>query len=398
VAANVDCSRDMDEQAESSELDKFLRREGLPLKLLKLKRRRERSNVWSAVLAGPMGDANLEILVYALGDHPERVSDFEDDKAALWAMGSLRRAIEGDVVFEGRSERLGVIVVAEGEEARIARAVRGVLLAGSEEETSLWYHPQLDRILNGASIHEFGTRWAKSSLMATEHAIALHAATEQLRAVISGVVPDDAVPQTLAIFEPERVAATVGGHERNLTPAELLALPTMALAPSRYQRLAQYVGVIAEPRTVDDPATAAATRGDLSDFATLLLRIVAGAHGGAAATFRSGIGSCLRPEFVTPTGRLTDLYFLRLSDELDADVLSRLQTEDVVNALDVVKLVAEHPGEQFAQALLSASEAYLGGALSSGLTELVRDTALDPTGDPGNRRLTVLAVELRRVR
>lgn len=73
----------MDAEAERSELDELLRPEGLPPTLLKLERQRERSNAWSALLARPMGDANLEILVYALGDYPERFSEFEDDNAGL---------------------------------------------------------------------------------------------------------------------------------------------------------------------------------------------------------------------------------------------------------------------------------------------------------------------------
>src|SRR5262245_34803189 len=158
-----------------------------------------------------MGDATLEILVYAIGDHPERFSDFEDDKAALSAMGSLGRTIEGELVFDGRGERLGVIVLASAEEAHIARKVRSVLLGGFED-TSVWYHVQLDRILGGTWVKQVGTAWTKSSLMATERAMALHEATERLRAATEGSLPDDALPKTLAIFEPENVSVTVGGQ------------------------------------------------------------------------------------------------------------------------------------------------------------------------------------------
>lgn len=48
-----------------------------------------------------------------------------------WAMGSLG-ALEGDVVFDGRSERLGVVVVGAGEDARIARAVGEVKVSAAE--------------------------------------------------------------------------------------------------------------------------------------------------------------------------------------------------------------------------------------------------------------------------
>src|SRR4051812_38221705 len=92
------------------ELAELLAAKGLPPKQLRHLRTRGSSDVWSAMLAGPMGDAELEILVYALGDHPERFSDFEDEKAALREFRALARPGGEEVVFEGRDERLGVIV------------------------------------------------------------------------------------------------------------------------------------------------------------------------------------------------------------------------------------------------------------------------------------------------
>jgi hypothetical protein len=382
-------------ESERTELDQFLRREGLPPKQLRLTRHRELSNVWSATLAGPMGDAELEIIVYPLGDHAERFTDFEEEKAALWAAASVGQVAESAVVFDGMSERLGVIVLASREEARIARAVREVLLGGAEENTSMWYHPQLDRILGGAWVRLVGGKWTKSSLMPTERAVALHEGTQRIRDATSGRLPDDALPQTLAIFEPERVLVTVNGEDRELTPAQLLALATMALAPPRYAHLAQYVAVIADARTVDDPDVAAVARQDLHGFAAQLLGIAGSVHQNASATFVRGAGCCLRPELVAPSGRLTDLYFLTMAEELDAASLERRQLQDVGNALDVVRVVADGPGEPLADALLAASTAYLRRPLPQALAELVHDTGL--VADPANTRLAVLAAELVRL-
>jgi hypothetical protein len=385
----------MDLAQEQSELDEMLRGEGLPLKALKFERRRAQSNVWSGELAGPMGDAKLRMLVYALDEHPEQISDFESDKAALWAMQSLGSRLEGELVCDFHGERLAVIVVADEDDARIAVAVRTHLLADPEEGIWTSYHPQLDRILNATWTRRVGTGWAKSSLMDAARAMALHEATERLREAI-GTLPEDAVPTTLAIVQPEVIPVMVGSEERELTVAELLAMRTMAMAPSRYHSLAEYVAVIADPHTVDDPLVAETARQDLSGFSALLLAVTAGAHREAKATFTTGIGCCLRPEFVTARGQLTDLYFLRLIDDLDAISRSRLQVGDVLNALDVVLFVAARPSAQLGDALLAAAAAYLGRDLSRPLADMVRDVALDPAPDPRNRRIAALAGELRR--
>ena len=104
--------------------------------------------------------------------------------------------------------------------------------------------------------------------------------------------------------------------------------------PADYAELAMLTTVISRHEPLGSPPI----RLDPTDAGQLAFRLfstVREAHQLSATLSRAG-GCSLLPESVTPTGDLTDAYFLTAGDEFDATDLAQLQVRDIANAVHLL--------------------------------------------------------------
>lgn len=254
-----------------------------------------------------------------------------------------------------------------------------------EVRCSLFYSPQLDRLIGGDFFRDFQGRLVKSSLMSLARANSVNAATHELDQAytesfegIEGEPPP--FPVVLAIIAVGGFPIEVDGQQQMAPVQELFTLRQLAGAPAEYRDLAQLLTVVTDRATLRDrmPATVA----ECSALATQLFRIVGCAHR-LPATFGRNGGCNLRPDSITPAGGLNDLYFLTRPDSVVSQTaeLPLSQRNDLLNALSSLLEVTTEASVPLEEMLARAVEAYASPGADA-LFQCARDAARRLSGLP----------------
>ena len=341
-----------DRSDERTHIETYLEQVGLGVLAggLKVARNRERSRVWSSRLYTPGGDATIEIIAYGLHDDPGLVVEYEEERATLEAFAAQepRWPRVPELLLAERTSDAGLLVTTPEPDAPVVRRYLGAWSQRGNEAAAdhpdwLTYHPQLDRLLGGDFVREMNGHPVKSCLMSRERAERLVLAMQALQRAYAATMSDAATerepfPVMLAVLELSSYPIKENGQYRDASIDEMMTLDAFAGAPDEYRHLAQMHAVVpgigtlrSQPPLGERQAVFAGAR--------QLLQIVGIGHR-LPATFSRADGCCLRPEFVTPAGQLTDLYFLSGPDEgLNEAELQDLQRRDLLNAFEVVLIL-----------------------------------------------------------
>jgi hypothetical protein len=359
----------MDEPALHTRIQAFLDHVGLGAVAPTLgpSYRRERSEVWSAVLGSRGGDARMQLFVYDLATDPAGIVDVNEERLAL---SELAKVQPGDLVPQLVAETIGddlaILVAAPPSDAAMLRRY----LAHEEPEPGLrlTYQPQLDRLFGADITEKVDGKLVVSWLMSVPRAQRLAEVMRQL-ATAGGVTGEDRLPFPVPLAAYATDTSEQAGIE----------IESLGEVPPEYAELARLQALVTSgkplgvhPRLPPD-ASAEALAGRL--FTTLRI-----AHR-LPATFTRAAGCCLRGEFITPAGELIDVYFLTGADELDPAHLERSRLIDVANALQLLSEAIPVPG-QLEGAFQTAIAVYMGTDAPSELLGLAADAAAQTAGEP----------------
>lgn len=358
----------MDEPALRERLAAFLDQAGLGevAPSLRPAYRRERSEVWSAVLGSQSGDAWMELFVYDLAADPAGLIDVNEERLAL---SELAKVQPGDLVpqlvAESVTDDLAVLVAARPADAAMLLRYLGRAEPGTG--LRLTYQPQLDRLFGADLIEEVDGGLLASWLMSVARARLLVDAMSRL-ADAAGVTGKDELPF------PCPVAAFVA----EIPEGTGIEFESLGEVPPEYAELAWLQSVVTsgEPLGVHPSLPPGAPAEALAQRLFTTLRV---AHR-LPATFSRAGGCCLRGEFVTAAGELTDVYFLTAADELNPAQLERCRLTDIANAVSLLSEAIAEP-EQLERAFQAAITAYLGPDAPAELLGLAGDTAAQTAGE-----------------
>jgi hypothetical protein len=359
----------VDETTLRARIQAYLDQAGLGAVIPTLSRayRRERSEVWSATLTSPVGDAWMQLFVYDLAADPAGIVDVNEERLALNELAKVQPSdLVPHLVTETISDDLAVLVAASASDASMLRRY----LAPQERGTGprLSYQPQLDRLFGADTIKEVNGKLLASWLMSAERAKRLAAVMAQL-ASAGDVTGRDELPFPV----PVQAYLTETLEQAGVEIESLGEIPPEYAEPARLEALVtpgKPLGV--RPRLPSDSSA--------GTLASRLFTTVRIAHG-LPATFSRGAGCCLRGEWVTAVGELIDVYFLTAADELNAAQLERGRLVDMANALQLLSLVISESGP-LEEAFGVAITAYLGSSAPSELLSLGADTARLTAGQP----------------
>jgi hypothetical protein len=344
----------MDDQARLGRVREFLQSAGLGALSTDVERSRQRehSTVYSAWLHHDRGDANIEIFVYDLTEDPAGIVDAEEERIAL-------SELDSDLVptllsfFEDRD----VALLAVADAANAAR-LRRYLGPAQATDDQLSYQPDVDRLIGADHLRETEGRITLSSLMSMRRAEALYSVLVRLAAATGATADDPCVPIAIAAYEVEPINDVIESFSD--VPAEYSELAMLTTVISRYEPLGS-------PPMRLDPA-------DAGQLAFRLFDTVRETHRLPATLSRAG-GCSLRPEVVTPTGHLTDAYFLTAGDELDAADLAELQVRDIANAVHLLTETVERTDRVLAAVISAGIDVYTGTPVAAAMAELVSAVA-----------------------
>jgi hypothetical protein len=251
----------------------------------------------------------------------------------------------------------------------------------SQIRCALFYDRQLDRLIGGDFFRDLQGRPIKSSLMARERAISLVEATRELVTAYterfgvdeSGNVP---LPQVVAVLAPEGFPAELDGQQQMVAIDDLFTLDQLADAPEEYKELGQLLALVPTEETLSErpPDTAE----ECSAIAVQLFKIIGCGHR-LPATFTRGAGSSLRPDSVTATGGLNDVYYLTpaASGGDPSRDLHTSQRDDLLHAFATLSEAAAAISAPLEDVFMSAVEGYMGRApVPAALTGSIREVAL----------------------
>jgi hypothetical protein len=307
--------------------------------------RRTGCEVWGGNLFTTYGDAAAQIQVYAFCNEPESIVDFEEEITALTDESGSRRVL----VRELRDEDWGILITCAAEDSTIFERF---FAEAEPPESSITYHPQLDRILGGDYFHQIQERWAKACLSSLERAMQINSLLEDAEKAYEGAPGwpgklDQPLPALLAVLQ-------------------IPAIPLEG-APVGYSELVLMHFVIESPEVI--AMSPAKGKEELTSFARQLFSLLRVQHG-CGICFSRDAGSCLRPEFLLRNGALTDVYFIARPD--NRNTLNELRKRDLWNALVVTCELAEGDIHLASVVLREATARYTAKTrLAKGVEELI---------------------------
>jgi hypothetical protein len=345
----------MDDQTRLTRIREFLDHAGLgALKTnVEHSRQREHSTVYSAWLHHDRGDAQIEIFVYDLTEDPAGIVDAEEERIAL---SELDSDLVPTLLSYQHDDDLVLLAVADA--ASTAR-LRSYLEPTKATEDQLSYQPDVDRLIGGDYLQQIEDgRITLSCLMSMRRAEALYAVLRRLATATGANTDNPWVPVVLATYEVEPINDIIASFGD--VPAEYAELAMLTTVISRYEPLGS-------PAMRLDPA-------DAGQLAFRLFSTVHEAHQLSATLSRAG-GCSLLPEFVTPTGDLTDAYYLTAGDEFDTTDLAQLQVRDIANAVHLLTQTVA-PSDPLLTAVISTGiDVYTGMQVGAPMAELVAAVA-----------------------
>ncbi len=376
----------MDDAGTRTRLAEFLEHAGLGAarETLTPAYRRERSDVWSAMLATHAGDARLHLFVYDLVADPAGIVDVEEERVALTELARVQpHELVPRLVASTKTDELAILAAARVADAEILERYleRGEAAVGRR----FMYQPQLDRLFGADVVEDVEGRRVAAWLMSVRRAQLLGAVLQALMAAANPQVDDPPFPLVLAAHQAPDEAST-----------EIMSFGEI---PAEYSELAWLQAIVprGEPLGVHPVLRAGASPERLAGrvFTTL-----ADAHG-LPATFSRGGGCCWRGEFVTADGALLDAYFLTAGEEIGPDRLAHGQLLDLANALQMVsEAIADLA--MLEAALVTAVTSYAGRDAKPRLKAIVADAAARTAGQALSgaipEPLAVLASALLRAR
>ena len=326
---------------------------------------RESCNVWFGRLFASVGDATAEVMVYPLGRRPELIVEYEDEKASLHELAGQPWSLRPELVLEGRTPDFGILVTCTPEDAQVFRRYLNAQGQGEKSgltaiRCSITYHPQLDRLLGDDYFREINGTWLKACLMSVKRAEYLVDLIDTLQEAYT-LEPhfpgklSSPFPLPVAVLELHEFTIEVGGESQTVSIDELFKIGSLAATPPEYQRLAQMHSILPSVKMVQDQ--------ELSDPETLysftrqLFRSIQCGHK-LSATFSRDIGCCIRPEFLTVEGAITDLYFFNRPSSPQA--LHQGQRTDLGNGFTVLHEVTRSATDLLPKIFSEAIESYLG--------------------------------------
>jgi hypothetical protein len=381
----------MDEQQERAAISELLTPRGLGelAAHLSVERVRPHSRVWATEVLSRGGDARVEVLAFPIAEDSAARVDFEDERTALADLAAAGRPHPRDprVLADARSDDIAVLVIVAAEDETLVRRATGLTPTDDELSGPLLYHPQLDRLFGGDYTHEVGGRSFRAALMSVARAERLYAAIVALGAAyreLAAVPEGDRLPfaEPAAVRELEAVPILIQGREVQVPVSDLLAQPALVRAPADYGRLAVMHSLLpaGEALGADPPRVA-----DAVGLASPLSLIVGCGHRRAGVVFSRAHGCCLRPEFITAEGTITDLYFLTPAADLTSEEVHHAKMVDLTNLFSVLATVAASDRDR-PLAISAALEGYaLGDAPAPELLALASEIGAD------NARFAVLA-------
>ena len=189
-------------------------------------------------------------------------------------------------------------------------------------------------------------------------AIALYSVLRRLATATGATTDNPWVPVVLATYEVEPIDDVVESFGD--VPAEYAELAMLTTVISRHEPLGS-------PPIRLDPT-------DAGQLAFRLFSTVRETHQLSATLSRAG-GCSLLPEFVTPTGDLTDAYFLTAGDEFDATDLAQLQVRDIANAVHLLTQTVAPFDPLLAAIICAGIDVYTGMSVGPPMAELVAAVA-----------------------
>jgi hypothetical protein len=376
----------LDEAGTQSRLAEFLEDAGLGAarETLSPSHRRERSDVWTALLTTRAGDARLQLFVYNLVADPAGIVDAEEERVALTELARIQsHDLVPRLVASAQTDTLAILAAASVADAEILH--RYLEHGDVDIERRFTYQPQLDRLFGADVVEDAEGRRVATWLMSVRRAQLLAAVLEALAAAANPSVDDPPFPLALAAYYADQQAAT--------------EITSFGEIPAEYSELAWLQAVVprGEPLGVHPvlPPGASPERLAARVFTTL-------AHGhGLPATFSRRAGCCWRGEMVTAEGALVDAYFLTAGEEVAPGQLPDRQLLDLANALQMVTEAISDPAA-LEPALLTAVTSYAGTDGTARLNATVADAAARTAGQPLTgaipEPLAVLASALLRAR
>jgi hypothetical protein len=262
--------------------------------------------VWEGRLLTPYGDSAFEVLVYPVAEQPESYVDLAEEIESLTAAYSTRHLGQ-----ELRDDRWAILITSAKEDA----AVLDRFLRAPDERPSLSYHPQLDRVLGGDYFHQVHDRWMRACIAPKDRAMQM---PELLKASESAYANGSAWPGKLARPLPELLA--------------VLTVPGLVVAgaPPSFDELALMQFVVEDKDVIQHKPIS--SQESMEAFNRQLFGFLATQHQ-AGTCFSRDSGCCIRPEFLLPSGALTDVYFM-VRPEGDGAFTKSRET-DLSNALIV---------------------------------------------------------------
>ncbi|HEY5175004.1 MAG TPA: hypothetical protein VII95_05510 [Terriglobales bacterium] len=319
--------------------------------------RRLGCTVWGGRLLTPHGDAAFQVLVYPLGEQPESYVDLEEEIESLTLANSARH-----LARELRDDHWAILITCAKQDALI---LDGFIKQAPENQSTVSYHPQLDRVLGGDYFHEVNGKWLKACIASTERAVQM---PDLLKAAESAYVNG---------------RMWMGKLERPLPKLlAVLTIPdlTVAEAPSSYDELALMQFVVEGRDVIQRKPHSSVEAAEA--FARQLFGFLATQHH-AGIYFSRDAGCCIRPEFLLQSGALTDVYYtLRLQGETSVHA----RETDLWNALTIACETAKGTQQGLISILTSAVVQYrVKETLSRDLGYLIESAAggmarNDPTG------------------